>query len=198
MAIDQVHDLQKVYRKLLDSMSRPGKVCSLQEALVDVDSKLSCYEATLLSLMTLLDGEVTFHILSENHQDLSTKISEYTLAKCAPVDEADYIIALRDSSEASIISAVKQCKNGDLIDPQASATWIIEGEPLSNHGELTLTGPGIKDSAQLDVGFSPSFWQARQERTKEYPLGIDLILTDEHFQIVCVPRTTSVANAEVE
>jgi alpha-D-ribose 1-methylphosphonate 5-triphosphate synthase subunit PhnH len=35
-------------------------------------------------------------------------------------------------------------------------------------------------------------WQARDERTKEYPLGIDLIFADDTAQIVCIPRTTLV------
>ncbi|UOQ94695.1 phosphonate C-P lyase system protein PhnH [Halobacillus shinanisalinarum] len=198
MAIDQVHDLQKVYRKLLESMSRPGKISSLQEDLVDGDYKLSCYDATLLSALTLLDGEVTFHIISENDQDLAVKISEYTLARCCPVHEADYVIVLRDASESEMIRAMENCKNGSLIDPQSSATWIIESAPLSNNGSITCTGPGIKDLSQLDVSFSSSFWQARHERTKEYPLGVDVIFTDEYSQIVCIPRTTSVTNAGVK
>ncbi|CDQ20821.1 phosphonate C-P lyase system protein PhnH [Halobacillus karajensis] len=198
MAIEQVHDLQKVYRKLLHSMSRPGTISSLQEVGGHSENPLPYYEATLHSIVTLLDGEVSFHILTENHQDLHTKISEYTLAKWAPIGEADYVIVLRDSLESSILWAVEECKNGNLIDPQASATWIIESAPLSNQDELTLTGPGIKDSSQLEVSLSSSFWQARNERTKEYPLGIDLIFTDEHSQIVCVPRTTTVVVKEVE
>lgn len=192
MAIDQVHDLQDVYRKLLHSMSRPGTISSIQEVVVHADYKLPCYDATLVSAMTLLDAEVTFHILSENHQDLIEKISEYTLARFAPINIADYIIVLHNDTEQSIIRGMKECKNGNLIDPQTSATWIIESSPLSNNGELVLAGAGIKHTSQLQVSFTASMWQTRNERIKEYPLGIDLIFTDEKSQIACVPRTTSV------
>lgn len=192
MAIDQVHDLQQVYRKLLHTMSRPGTISCIQEVTGYADYQLPCYDATIVSALTLLDAEVTFHILSESHPYLIEKISEYTLARFAPINEADYIIVLQEDTEASIVRAMKQCKNGNLVDPQASATWIIESSRLADNGELMLTGAGIKHTSQLQVGLTPLVWQTRNERIKEYPLGIDLIFTDERSQIVCVPRTTSV------
>ncbi|TQR20565.1 phosphonate C-P lyase system protein PhnH [Psychrobacillus vulpis] len=192
MAIDQVHDLQQVYRKILHSMSRPGTISSLSEVAEHIDFNLTCNDATFLSAMTFLDAEVTFHILSKDKQNLIEKISEYTSARYAPISEADFVIILREDTDAAIQNALEQCKNGNLIDPQQSSTWIIESTLLSNTGELTLTGPGIQHTSQLHTSFSPSMWQVRNERTKEYPLGIDLIFADDAAQIVCIPRTTSV------
>jgi len=192
MAIDQVHDLQQVYRKVLHSMSRPGTISTLSELAERVDFNLPCNEATILTAMTFLDAEVTFHILSNDQQNLIEKISEYTSARYSPINEADFVIVLREDTDAAIQTALQQCKNGNLIDPQQSSTWIIESSPLSNTGEMTLTGPGIQHTSQLDTSFKPSMWQARNERTKEYPLGIDLIFTDSNAQIVCIPRSTSV------
>ncbi|AXI10875.1 phosphonate C-P lyase system protein PhnH [Oceanobacillus sp. 143] len=198
MAIDQVHDTQHVYRKLLHSMSRPGTISSIHEIAERIVYKLPCYQATFLSVMTLLDAEVTFHILSEKNQELIEKISEYTLAKYAPITEADFVIVLHDDTESTIIQAMEYCKIGNLIDPQASATWIIECPLIANEAELTLTGPGIKHHTELQVGLTQEIWQARNERTKEYPLGIDLIFIDEKAQLACVPRTTSVEILEVK
>ncbi|RDW15762.1 phosphonate C-P lyase system protein PhnH [Oceanobacillus arenosus] len=198
MAIDQVHDMQQVYRKLLQSMSRPGTISSIREIAERVEYKLPCYRATFLSVMTLLDAEVTFHILSEKNQELIEKISEYTLAKYAAITEADFVIVLQDDTEASIIEAMERCKNGNLLDPQHSATWIIESPLIAKEAELTLTGPGIKQEAQLQVGLTPEIWQTRNERASEYPLGIDFIFIDEQAQLACVPRTTSVVILEVE
>ena len=126
--------------------------------------------------MTFLDAEVTFHILSTEQQNLIDKISAYTSSKYAPINEADFIIILQEDTEESIKHAFAECKNGTLIDPQHSSIWIIESSTLSNSGELTLTGPGIQHEARLHTSLSPSLWQARNERTKEYPLGIDLII----------------------
>ncbi|MFJ7825913.1 phosphonate C-P lyase system protein PhnH [Psychrobacillus sp. NPDC096623] len=197
MAIDQVHDLQAVYRKILHCMSRPGTISSLTDIAERVDMNLPCYDATILSAMTFFDAETTFHILSEDQQELIEKISEYTSAKYAPIDVADFVIVLREDTKTAIKIAIQSCKNGTLIDPQLSSTWIIESAPLSNEGELTLTGPGIKHTSQLHTSFDQLMWQARNEKTKEYPLGIDLIFTDENAQVVCVPRTTSISLMEV-
>lgn len=197
MTIDQVHDLQQVYRKILHSMSRPGTISSLTDIAERLDLNLPCYDATILSAMTFLDAETTFHILSEDQQELIEKISEYTSAKYAPINVADFVIVLREDTETAIQSAIQNCKNGTLIDPQLSSTWIIESAPLSNEGELTLTGPGIQNTSKVHTSFNQSMWQARNEKTKEYPLGIDLIFTDEHAQVVCIPRTTSISIKEV-
>lgn len=164
MAIDQVHDLQLTYRNLLHSMSRPGTISSVEKAAAQADYKLPCYDTTLISAMALLDAEVTFYILSEARQDLIEKISEYTLARFAPAEEADYVIVLRDDTEAAIIETLQKCKNGSLADPQESATWIIESSPMSNDGEMWLAGgPGMKDTLQLDVSFTTPMWEARNE-----------------------------------
>ncbi|MGJ9459138.1 phosphonate C-P lyase system protein PhnH [Oceanobacillus sp. CF4.6] len=198
MAIDQVHDMQQVFRQLLHSMSRPGTISSIKETMERVDYNLTCYDATLLCTLTLLDAEVTFHILSKNHHNLIGKISEYTLARYAPINEADFVIILQDDTNEEIINAMEQCKTGNLINPQQSSTWIIESSRLSNDGELKLSGPGIKSHAQLETDFSAALWGVRNKCTKEYPLGIDLIFTDNRGQIVCVPRTTTVEMTEVE
>ncbi|MDN3427317.1 phosphonate C-P lyase system protein PhnH [Microbacterium sp. APC 3898] len=198
MAIDQIHDLQQVYRKLLHSMSRPGTISSMGQESGNVDVDFECANALMLSAMTLLDAEVTFHVLSETRQDLIEKISEYTSARHAPLQQADFIIVLQEDEESKVLEAMAQCKIGSLIDPQQSSTWIIETPILSNTGSLLLTGPGIETEARLSAGQSPRFWQARDNRIKEYPMGIDLIFADCSSQIACLPRTVMAIPMEVE
>lgn len=197
MAIDQIHDLQQVYRKILHSMSRPGTISILEEAR-QLDYELVCQKSTMLCAMTLLDAEVTFHILSENQQELIEKISEYTSARYAPIEEADFVIVLKNDSEEAVLRALQQCKIGNLIDPQLSSTWIIESEGLAEEGQLKLSGPGIESHASLHAEMPETFWAARNSRIKEYPMGIDLILVDDESHLVCIPRTTSVIMTEVE
>ncbi|WP_059103105.1 phosphonate C-P lyase system protein PhnH [Shouchella shacheensis] len=192
MVIDEVHDLQQVYRKILHCMSRPGTISSLKEGVEHGDLDVPCYDATFLSALTLLDAEVSFAVVSENSPFFSETLAAYTLAKVAPTHEADYIIVLQDASEHAVLEALHQCKVGQLIDPQRSATWIMERSLIENQAELRLTGPGIQEEAVLKMGFPSKMWQVRNERVKEYPLGIDMICTDVQAQLVCIPRTTKV------
>lgn len=198
MAIDQIHDLQQVYRKLLHSMSRPGTISSIEQETEHMDVDFGCAHALIVSAMVLLDAEVTFHVLSKNRRDLIEKISEYTSARLAPLQEADFIIVLQENEESEILEALAQCKIGNLIDPQQSATWIIETPILTNEGTLLLTGPGIETEAHLSTGQSPQFWLARDSRIKEYPMGMDMIFADGSSQIACLPRTISAIPMEVK
>lgn len=192
MAFDHVHDLQYVYRKLLDSMSRPGKILSIGEVSDKQDDVTSLNKATYQTAITLLDAEVTYSIISNiNQTELTKKITEYTLAKHVPVNQADYIIVLNDAPEATIIHSIELCKNGNLINPEFSSTWIIE-TTIEKQDQLTLNGPGIQGKSHLQVRLSSNVSNARNKKNEEYPLGIDIIFVDECGQVVCVPRTTTV------
>lgn len=109
MAIDQIHDLQQVYRKLLHSMSRPGTISSIQTQAEEMDYGFSCNPAAILSAMALLDAEVTFHV---SDQSLAEKLSEYTSPRYAPADGADFIIILKEDEEQDILKTMAQCKIG--------------------------------------------------------------------------------------
>lgn len=187
MVFNAVADTQKTYRKLLDSMSRPGKIVVLEE--VD-DHFVPCHEATFLTAMTLLDAEVSFHVVAD--QGLAKPIAEMTFAKLETAEKADYIFVPENAEEKEILDAMKRCRVGTLGDPQDSATWIIEQKKMSNENELVLSGPGIKERASFQTELSHSFWEGRNDRVKEFPLGIDLIFTDRGRRLASIPRTTNV------
>ena len=196
MAIDQVHDTQKVFRQLMQGMSHPGKIVSIQEQTTELDYNLPCFNATVLCALALLDGEVTFHIVGHQNEAFLEKLSHYTLSKCVPIHDADYIFVLQNTSDEVIVTAMENCKNGDLLNPDNSATWIVESSPLSNEATYTLTGPGVKDIQNVHIGVSEWIWSCRQKRVEEFPLGIDFIFVDEGARLVCVPRTTNVQRME--
>jgi alpha-D-ribose 1-methylphosphonate 5-triphosphate synthase subunit PhnH len=188
MEIDIVHDMQESYRKLLYSMSRPGIISALTQK---KEPWIPCHPGTFLTALTLLDAEVSFHVVADK-QNLGNILSEYTFARWESVEKADYIFVPNGTEEAEMIGAMKESKIGNLLDPQLSATWIIETDEIVEDGALTLTGPGIKDETPLHIQKSDLFWKMREEKIKEYPLGIDLIFTDTNSKLVCIPRTTNV------
>lgn len=196
MAIDRVHDLQQVYRKLVHSMSRPGTISTIEQQTQNVEGDCGCSPALLVSAMTLLDAEVTFHVLAPNRKELIEKISAYTSARYTTADQADFILVVKSVKKEEILDALQQCKIGHLIDPHQSATWLIESQKLMNEGPIQLKGPGIQTNHLLQTGHSTEFWKARKNRTQEYPMGIDMIFLDEYSQLACVPRTVSVISME--
>ncbi|SFL70954.1 alpha-D-ribose 1-methylphosphonate 5-triphosphate synthase subunit PhnH [Gracilibacillus orientalis] len=199
MVIDQIHDLQQVYRKVVHSMSRPGSISNLNNITEKLEDDLPCNHAFFLCALTVLDAEVTFHVVAseEKKARLIEILSSYNMSRIAPVDEADFILLLQDAPEYQMNQALLECKTGNLHDPQQSATWIIESGLLSNISALSLSGPGINGTQQLQTGIQQDFWQRRNDKVKEYPLGIDLVFADFSSQIACIPRTTAVTITEV-
>ena len=65
MNLDLVHDTQKVYRKLLRCMSRPGVIENIKIQSEKIDFDISFYKSTLVNMYVLLDGEATFSIVSK-------------------------------------------------------------------------------------------------------------------------------------
>ena len=196
MQVDLVYDTQQVFRTLLDGMAHPGKIVSLS-SLADPDSLgIGCYDSTFLTLLTLLDSEVCFHVLPGYETKTVAAISLHTGAKQVDVAEADYIIVPVDCPESVLIEAFSSAKIGTLIDPHTSATFVIESDSLSGQSNWQLKGPGIKDSAALTFPFSNELNQVRRIRNREYPMGIDLIFTESTGKLVCIPRTTKMKEVE--
>ncbi|MEI3612476.1 phosphonate C-P lyase system protein PhnH [Pseudogracilibacillus sp. SO30301A] len=192
MVTDQVHYTQNVYRDVLNAMSRPGDIVCLVEADSSFAKTFNCFRATSSLLFTLLDHDVTYHLISDDSVNMSTMITAYTLARHVPVEEADFIIVLMDAQESEVEHALKTCKVGTLRDPHLSATWIVETEPLQLGKEIKLTGPGIETETLLQVQLAQTFWDIRKERLSEFPLGLDIIFTNRRNEVLCMPRTTIV------
>src|SRR5699024_11238195 len=66
-----------------------------------------------------------------------------------------------------------------LISPEKSATLLIDIESIGKGEAYRLSGPGIKESTDIQLSFPSSWFALRNEVCKEFPLGIDLILTDK-------------------
>ncbi|MFD2043781.1 phosphonate C-P lyase system protein PhnH [Ornithinibacillus salinisoli] len=189
--IDVVHDMQDVFRKLLHSMSRPGEISTIKPTTSQTNG-WDCNEATYLTILTLLDAEVSFHIVSNKHKNVEKQIAEYTFARNVSIVEADFVIVLQGTEEQEILESMEKCKIGNLLDPQYAATWIFENERITKEGNLFLSGPGIQQQTTIQLDVTEPIIQARNERIKEFPLGIDMILTDATSQVACIPRTTKV------
>ncbi|RFU68995.1 phosphonate C-P lyase system protein PhnH [Peribacillus saganii] len=192
MKLDVVHDVQSSYRKLIESMSRPGLVSNIGEQAARVDIETGFYPSTTILMFMLLDTEVTFHVMSKRANEITKLINQLTYAKAAEADNADYLFVLGDADPRQLEKVLRIAKVGDLKNPHESATVIIETSSVTNGNEFVLTGPGIAMETTARVNMTGEWLEILAEKNVEYPLGIDLILTDENHELLCLPRTSQI------
>lgn len=179
-SFDEVFDGQKVFRKLLEAMSNPGRSVSIAEQAEKMYGK----NKTALALaMTLLDNEVSF--CAWNNQELSENISLLTLSGATALEEADFIFVEKAEDLPEVI---QNAKCGTLEDPQKSATIIMEAE---ENGTITksLYGAGIDGILQLEMpDAAVKAMELRKQQNYEYPQGIDMIFVTDSGNLFCIPR----------
>ncbi len=195
MSLDTVHDIQSVYRNVLNSLSRPGVIADLSEQANKLDLQADCYPSTLMLALMLLDTEVTFAVVAEHAvaEQVTRLINQLTYAKAVEQDQADVVFVLTGAEPRQFERALEQAKTGSLIDPHESATIIVEADAVSPDPRLLLKGPGIRAENAAHVVRSGDWLPIREQKNAEFPMGIDLIFIDGQHQLVCLPRTTQIA-----
>lgn len=177
---DEVFDGQKVFRIILEAMSNPGRMLSIEES---AKKMFGDNKAFLALAMTLLDNEVSFHTFE--NKELAKNISLLTLSKEVDLENADFIFVERESD---LQQAMEHAKEGTLADPHKSATIIIKTEN-SNKNIITIYGAGVDNKLQIQV--SDTVVKAinlRDGQNYEYPQGIDMMFVTEDMKLFCIPR----------
>lgn len=183
---NKVIDSQRVFRKILDSLSRPGKIVALDTTFA---YRTTLLDETMDILMTLLDREVTFHLLGEDAAT-TEEIEIRTLARASRLEDADYIIIPKATEQTGLAVAFRQGKRGTLLDPNHNATVILESEAISTDASYVLSGPGVRDCQWVSIAAADSWIAARNEAVAEFPLGIDCFIVDQGGSCIGLPRTT--------
>ncbi|MFM1652173.1 phosphonate C-P lyase system protein PhnH [Brevibacillus sp. B_LB10_24] len=197
MKLDLVHDIQTSYRKVIDSMSRPGLISDLSAEAGKLDGDAGCFPSTMIIARMLLDTEVTFKVFSEKEARVTHLFNQLTYAKAVEAERADFIFVLQDAASDDLRNALQRAKIGELVDPHQSATVIVETEAVSGDKALRLTGPGIHAESFVQVKASADWIHIREEKNAEYPRGIDLIFIDKSHRLLCLARTTQIRKEEV-
>lgn len=201
MKLDVVHDLQSVYRKLVDSTSRPGLISDLgkEAAILDGENAAGCSSSILLLALTLLDPEVTFKVYGSKAEAVEKEINQLTFAKAVQAGQADYLFLLKDAGAGSLEHAIEIANPGTFINPHKSAVIIAETGAVTVGNDLLLKGPGIQTSTGISIDLTGNWIERRSEKNKEYPTGVDLIFVDRYHQLLSLPRTTQITESrEVE
>lgn len=179
-SFDEVFDGQKVFRTLLEAVSNPGRVVSIED---EAQKMYGDNKAFLAVAMTLIDNEVTYNTCQ--NETLGKDISLLTLSREESLDKADFIFI---EDRRNLPEVFENAKEGTLADPQKSATFIIKSEEEFTH-DIKIYGAGIKDTMIARVPeIAVEAMELRDSRLYEYPQGVDMIFVTPAGKILAIPR----------
>lgn len=177
---DEVFDTQRVFRKLLEAMSNPGRTVSVSD---EKDRLFGDFPSILAVAVTLLDNEVSFSTCGNT--ELKNDIMLVTLSPESDTESADYIFVTDTDMLAEVF---EKAKCGTLSGPHCSATIIIRDNG-KKCGKVRLYGPGI--NGETEISCPETFCLAlelRDAQNYEYPQGVDMIFVSDSGDITAVPR----------
>ncbi|MGD9831649.1 MAG: phosphonate C-P lyase system protein PhnH [Piscinibacter sp.] len=187
-----VHDAQRVFRAVLEAMSRPGRVQALPAAVLDALETPGLGRATTAVLLALLDAETRVWL----HPSLYSEAARAYLSFHTGVQHVDEAhrasFAVIEADHATPALWHELARGSDAV-PQDGATLIVEVTSLDQGLALALRGPGVETVQTLRAGgLHAGFWQARRDLESAFPLGIELILTCGD-RLAALPRSTRVS-----
>ncbi len=186
---DEIFDAQEHFRLILDSMARPGKINVIPN--LDIQMVDGINKASALIGFSLLNTDASFCAIGELSYTIEKFITLHTAAKIESLQNADFVFVKGSQSDQFIADL----KIGTLPYPEDSATIVLDvlnisTEEIADSLQLNLKGPGIKTVETVYVtGLNHAIMDAVKEQNFEFPLGIDLMLTDKENNMICIPRS---------
>lgn len=181
---DPVLDAQACFRKILDAMSRPGRVVNL-----DVTSAPELFNLASAGLaLTLLDFDTPVFLSQSLRSDAVTSwLRFHCTAQITSDPKAASFAFLASGDEWPALDHFNQ---GDAKYPDLSTSLVILLPSLDDSAGVSLEGPGIKTAEIIKpAGLPASFWDDRAENVADFQLGVDCYLTAEN-RLIGLPRTT--------
>jgi alpha-D-ribose 1-methylphosphonate 5-triphosphate synthase subunit PhnH len=181
-----VADSQRVFRRVLDAMSRPGRLIDLDSGIAAASPHLTAASALAL---TLLDFETPVFVALDADGEAFANWLRFHCGCPITVEPkaAAYALVLAD-----LLPALGQFYAGDPKYPDRATTLIVVCAALEGGAAVRLEGPGIAETRRIaPSGLPEDFWnQVRADRSA-FQLGVDIILTAGD-QIIALPRSTRI------
>ena len=176
-------DSQRVFRQLLQAMSRPGQIVPL-DRLPDAPRPLSAAAAALA--LTLLDLDTPIWLSPDLRDAAGDYLAFHTGAPLAADIGAAAFVLVADGKTLPDLSKVAL---GDPEYPELSATVMVQVERLRIAPGRRLRGPGILGHVDISVdGLADEFWASLRANQKRFPLGFDSVLVAGD-SVLGLPRT---------
>ncbi len=182
---------QSVFRSCLDAIARPGTIVEVE---ADAEVPPGVHPAAYALLLALLDQDTRLWVAPDfgpNAEDEAIRGFLRFHTGCELVDapeRADFALAQAGRD----FPALGQFATGSEDYPDRSATLIVQTDFLRDGPGWSLTGPGIRDHAGLEVGgLDAGFLAQWALNHKLFPRGVDLFIACGH-RLAGLPRTTRI------
>ncbi|MBM3588884.1 MAG: phosphonate C-P lyase system protein PhnH [Alphaproteobacteria bacterium] len=180
---DPVLDAQASFRAILEAISRPGRIRTIDARITPPAPLCSAAGAALLSLA---DGDTPLWL------DAGDRVGEWLRFHCgAPITpdigRARFVVACGAAPSLDALDI------GTDEDPQLGTTLILQVAALVSGDGWRLMGPGIQLENRLRVVGAPTDFVAAWVRNQAlFPRGIDVLLCAGD-SIAALPRSVMIA-----
>lgn len=184
---DPVRDSQRVFRRVLEAMAHPGRIVSV-DALDHTPPPL--VPAAAAVLLALIDFETPLWLDAPAR---SSEAADWLRFHCGvPIVDEPAAARFALCTAPAAMPALDAFDAGTDAMPDRSATLILQIEALAADAGTELTGPGIAQTARLDVRGGPrDFWTIVRDNGARFPRGVDFVLA-AGARLVALPRTVRV------
>ncbi len=182
---DPVIDGQRIFRRLLDAMARPGTIVTLAP-LPAAPGPLD--PATAAVALALADRETAVWL---DDAAGTAAVRRHLRFHCgcplaSDPAQADFVIA----ADMRALPPLDAFNPGSDEYPDRSTTLILQVPVLIGGEAWTLAGPGIRDRAAMAIaGLPVGFRDQVVANNAGFPRGVDLIFTSG-AQLCALPRST--------
>lgn len=181
---DPVHDSQRIFRGLLEAMAHPGRPVALGAG---IEGPVPLDPATAAAALTLTDYDTPVWIdwIADTPQ-----VRSYLKFHCGcAIVERSQDAAFAVISDPENMPRLALFAQGLDKYPDRSATLLLQVPSLEQGPKVTLTGPGIQETAAAaPAGLPDWFWNDWRLNATQFPLGVDIFLTCGEA-VVGLPRS---------
>jgi alpha-D-ribose 1-methylphosphonate 5-triphosphate synthase subunit PhnH len=180
---DPVLGAQAAFRAVLGAMAVPGSLHQAGEGLV---APVPLDPATGAVLLTLVDAEAPLALDAAAGQARDW-LAFHCGARFGDAGQARFVLALACPDLMALPAGTDE-------EPETSATVILQVATLGTGARFRLSGPGLREPAELAVNGLPedfaSRWAANRAR---FPRGVDVILC-AGSTLTALPRSVVLAD----
>jgi alpha-D-ribose 1-methylphosphonate 5-triphosphate synthase subunit PhnH len=185
---DPVFGAQSSFRALMDALANPG----LAQALPAAEHPAGLAAELAAVALTLCDHDSGVWLDPTLAEDPAV-VAWLRFQTGAPLvtDPAQAQFAL--VGDAATLPALSRFAPGSDAYPDRSTTIALVLPALTGGRELTLRGPGIKDTRTIaPVGLPENFLEQWADNRAQFPRGVDVLLLSRG-QVIGLPRTTRIS-----